>query len=75
MVVGSSISGQDISIELVNVAKEVYLSSKSLDVSEGLSRVVDKYDNLHLRPQVRYIKDSSKNLERKERKDYTRFSY
>lgn len=53
MVVGSSISGQDISIELVNVAKEVYLSSKSLDVSEGLSRVVEKYDNLHLRPQVR----------------------
>ena len=45
-------SGQDISIELVEVAKEVYLSSKSLDITSGLSKVISKYPNLHLQPQV-----------------------
>ena len=52
MVVGSSLSGQDISMELVNVAKEIYLSSKSPDVSQGLSKVIAKHDNLNLKPQV-----------------------
>lgn len=52
MVVGTSLSGQDISMELVEVAKAVYLSGKSLDISEGLSKVISKHENLHLRPQV-----------------------
>lgn len=52
MVVGNSLSGQDISMELVNMAKEIHLSAKSLNISEGLSKVISKYDNLHLRPQV-----------------------
>lgn len=52
VVVGNSLSGQDISMELVEVAKEVYLSSKSLNISEGLSKILSKHDTLHLRPQV-----------------------
>lgn len=52
MVVGNSLSGQDISMELVDVAKEVHLSSKSLDITEGLSKVISKHDNLHLRSQA-----------------------
>lgn len=52
MVVGNSLSGQDISIELVEVAKEVHLSAKSLTITEGLSKVLSKHENLHLHPQV-----------------------
>ena len=52
MVVGNSVSGRDISMELVNVAKEIHLSAKSLDISEGLSKVISKHHNLYLRPQV-----------------------
>lgn len=53
VVVGSSLSGQDISMELVDVAKEVYLSAKSTGtISRGLSKVISKHRNLHLRPQV-----------------------
>lgn len=55
VVVGNSLSGQDISIELVEVAKEVYLSSKSLNISEGLSKILSKHDTLHLRPQVQFL--------------------
>lgn len=49
---GNSLSGQDISMEIVKVAKEVYLSAKSLDVTQGLSKVISKHRNLHLYPQV-----------------------
>lgn len=52
MVVGNSLSGQDISMELVEVAKEVHLSAKSLNITEGLSKVISKHENLHLHPQV-----------------------
>lgn len=52
MIVGGSFSGQDISLELVDVAKEVHLSVKSLELSEGLTKVITKYQNLHLHPQV-----------------------
>lgn len=55
MVVGNSLSGQDISMELVEVAKEVHLSAKSLNITEGLSKVISKHENLHLHPQVIYI--------------------
>ncbi|CAI9757570.1 unnamed protein product [Fraxinus pennsylvanica] len=52
VVVGSSLSGQDISMELVDVAKEIHLSAKSLNISEGLSKVISKYDKLYLHPQI-----------------------
>lgn len=53
VVVGNSLSGQDISMELVNVAKEVHLSSKYPDnISQGLSKVISKHANLHIQPQV-----------------------
>ncbi|KAF8399551.1 hypothetical protein HHK36_015418 [Tetracentron sinense] len=52
VVVGNSLSGQDISMELVGVAKEIHLSSKSLEVSEGLSKIISKYENLHIHPQL-----------------------
>ncbi|KAK6645733.1 hypothetical protein PHAVU_L001665 [Phaseolus vulgaris] len=52
VVVGNSFSGQEISLELVKVVKELHLSSKSLDIYEGLSKVVSKYENFHLRPQI-----------------------
>lgn len=52
MVVGNSMSGQDISMELVKVAKEVHLSAKSLEITLGLSKVISNHENLHLRPQV-----------------------
>lgn len=52
VVVGNSLSGQDISMELVDVANQIHLSAKSLDISEGLSKVISKHDSLHLHPQV-----------------------
>ncbi|KAI3759274.1 hypothetical protein L6452_06967 [Arctium lappa] len=52
VVVGNSLSGQDISMELVNVAKEIHLSAKLPGVSEGLSKVISKHDNLHLHPII-----------------------
>ncbi|KAJ4960576.1 hypothetical protein NE237_020486 [Protea cynaroides] len=52
VIVGNSISGQDISLELVDVAMEIHLSAKSLEISEGLAKVISKYDNLHLHPQI-----------------------
>lgn len=53
MLVGNSFSGQDIAIELVGVAKEIHISSRSLSsITEGLSKVISKHDTLHLHPQV-----------------------
>ncbi|XVF50053.1 hypothetical protein PTKIN_Ptkin04bG0063700 [Pterospermum kingtungense] len=52
VIVGSSLSGQDISMEIVEVAKEVYLSVRSFEITEGLSKVISKHQNLHLYPQI-----------------------
>jgi cation diffusion facilitator CzcD-associated flavoprotein CzcO len=53
VVVGNSFSGQDLAMELVGVAKEVHISSRSLHtVYEGLKKVISKHDTLHLHPQV-----------------------
>ncbi|XP_051136693.1 flavin-containing monooxygenase FMO GS-OX-like 9 [Andrographis paniculata] len=62
VVVGSSYSGLDISMELVNMAKEIYLSSKTLYISEGFSKIISKYDNLHLRPQIESLREDGKVL-------------
>lgn len=60
VVVGNSLSGQDISMELVEVAKEVHLSAKSLNISEGLSKVISKHNNLHLHPQIDCLREDGK---------------
>uniref|UniRef100_A0A7C9AP22 Flavin-containing monooxygenase n=1 Tax=Opuntia streptacantha TaxID=393608 RepID=A0A7C9AP22_OPUST len=52
VVVGNSMSGHDISMEVAGVAKEVYLSVKSLDIFDGLAKVIAKYENLHLLPEI-----------------------
>ncbi|KAK6920934.1 Flavin monooxygenase-like [Dillenia turbinata] len=62
VVVGNSYSGTDISMELVDVAKEIYLSAKSLDVTEGLSKVISKHENLHLRPQIESLSEDGRVL-------------
>ncbi|KAH7858421.1 hypothetical protein Vadar_023681 [Vaccinium darrowii] len=60
VVVGNSLSGQDISMELVDVAKDIYLSAKSTEVSEGLSKVISKHENLHLCPQIDSLQEDGK---------------
>ncbi|KAL0736343.1 hypothetical protein Bca4012_012553 [Brassica carinata] len=60
VVVGNSMSGQDISMELVEVAKEVHLSAKSLDISSGLSKVISKHQNLLLHPQIESLEDDGR---------------
>ncbi|KAI3766883.1 hypothetical protein L2E82_16961 [Cichorium intybus] len=60
VVVGNSLSGQDISMELVKVAKEIHLSSKLLQVSEGLSKVISKHDNLHLHPTIESLHEDGR---------------
>ncbi|CAN7118369.1 unnamed protein product [Brassica rapa subsp. narinosa] len=60
VVVGGFISGPDISIELVKVAKEVHLSVKSLDVSPGLSKAITKHQSLHLQPQIQSLEEDGR---------------
>ncbi|KAL0342535.1 UNVERIFIED_CONTAM: Flavin-containing monooxygenase FMO GS-OX-like 9 [Sesamum calycinum] len=62
VVVGNSLSGQDISMELVNVAKQIHLSAKSLTISEGLSKVISKYHNLYLHPQIESLHEDGRVL-------------
>ncbi|CAL5444943.1 unnamed protein product [Camellia sinensis] len=62
VVVGNFMSGQDISMELVDVAKEVHLSAKSLDISEGLSKFISKHDNIHLHPVIDFLQEDGKVL-------------
>ncbi|KAM5562542.1 hypothetical protein ABKV19_017654 [Rosa sericea] len=63
VVVGTSQSGHDISMELVEVAKAVYLSARSLNnIFEGLAKVISKHDNLHLRPQIESLQEDGKVL-------------
>ncbi|KAL5987807.1 hypothetical protein ACLOJK_035561 [Asimina triloba] len=62
VVIGNSLSGQDISMELVDVAKEVHLSCKSLEISEGLSKVISKNQTLHIHPQVESLHEDGRVL-------------
>ncbi|CAI9091016.1 OLC1v1025934C1 [Oldenlandia corymbosa var. corymbosa] len=63
VVVGNSQSGQDISMELSKVAKEVYLSAKDpSNVTEGLSKVLAKSNNLHLHPMIQSIHEDGRVL-------------
>ncbi|CAI9111778.1 OLC1v1012093C2 [Oldenlandia corymbosa var. corymbosa] len=52
VIVGNSLSGQDISMALTSVAKEIHLSVKDLNVTEGLSKLISKHENLYLHPVV-----------------------
>ncbi|PKI72156.1 hypothetical protein CRG98_007475 [Punica granatum] len=46
VVVGNSVSGREISMGLMNVAKEVYLSAKSTDnISQGLSKIESRRED------------------------------
>ncbi|CAN8298645.1 unnamed protein product [Cochlearia groenlandica] len=60
VVVGNSMSGQDISMELVEVAKEVHLSAKSLVITCGLSKVISKHSNLVIHPQIESLEDDGR---------------
>ncbi|KFK27893.1 hypothetical protein AALP_AA8G443500 [Arabis alpina] len=60
VVIGCSMSGQDISIELVQVAKEVHLSAKSLDIPPGLSKVISKHENFHLHLQIESVEEDGR---------------
>ncbi|GMJ05785.1 hypothetical protein like AT5G07800 [Hibiscus trionum] len=60
VIVGNSQSGNDLSMEIVKVAKEVYLSAKSLDITEGLSKVISKHRNLHLRLQIESLHEDGR---------------
>ncbi|XP_057421602.1 flavin-containing monooxygenase FMO GS-OX-like 8 [Lotus japonicus] len=60
VVVGNSFSGQEISMDLVKVAKEVHLSSNSAYISEGLSKVIHKYQNFHLHPQIDNLQEDGR---------------
>ncbi|XP_022736309.1 flavin-containing monooxygenase FMO GS-OX-like 9 [Durio zibethinus] len=60
VIVGSSLSGQDISMEIVEVAKEVYISARSLDITEGLSKVISKHHNLHLHPMIESLHEDGR---------------
>ncbi|KAL6175454.1 hypothetical protein ACLB2K_052095 [Fragaria x ananassa] len=63
VVVGTSLSGQDISMELVEVAKAVYLSARSMNkISEGLTKVISKHDTLDLHPQIESLQEDGKVL-------------
>ncbi|XVE56871.1 hypothetical protein DITRI_Ditri04bG0045100 [Diplodiscus trichospermus] len=60
VIVGSSQSAQDISMEVVEVAKEVYLSARSFDITEGLSKVISKHHNLNLYPQIETLQQDGR---------------
>ncbi|PSS07952.1 Flavin-containing monooxygenase FMO GS-OX-like [Actinidia chinensis var. chinensis] len=61
VVVGSFVSGRDISMELLKVAKEIHLSAKSLDdLYEGLPKFISKHDNMHLHPQIDSLQEDGR---------------
>ncbi|ERN10310.1 hypothetical protein AMTR_s00177p00059450 [Amborella trichopoda] len=60
VIVGGSLSGQDICVELLNVAKEVHLSTKTLEITEGLSKVISKNKNCHLHLQIESLHEDGR---------------
>ncbi|XP_027124333.1 flavin-containing monooxygenase FMO GS-OX-like 8 [Coffea arabica] len=60
VVVGNSYSGQDISIELVPVAKDVHLSVKDLKIAEGLAKIISKHCNFYLHPQIESLQEDGR---------------
>ncbi|CAI0395088.1 unnamed protein product [Linum tenue] len=63
VMVGNSLSAQDISMELAGVAKEVHISSRSQkNLMEGFSKVISKHEKLHLRPQIESLEEDGRVL-------------
>ncbi|BAF20654.1 flavin-containing monooxygenase FMO GS-OX-like 8 [Oryza sativa Japonica Group] len=59
VIVGCSVSGAELALELRRVAKEVHLSTKSTEetITSAMSKSVARYENLHLRPQVEHLRE------------------
>ncbi|KAG6526731.1 hypothetical protein ZIOFF_016732 [Zingiber officinale] len=55
VVVGGSISGPEIALELVHVAKEVHISTKNVEIPEKLVKPVAKYEHLHWHQEIELI--------------------
>ncbi|KAK9684522.1 hypothetical protein RND81_10G215600 [Saponaria officinalis] len=62
VIVGCSLSGQDISMELAGVATHVYVSVKLGHVTPGFAKIVAKHHNLHLRPQIECVEEDGRIL-------------
>uniref|UniRef100_A0A0D9WUR3 Flavin-containing monooxygenase n=1 Tax=Leersia perrieri TaxID=77586 RepID=A0A0D9WUR3_9ORYZ len=61
VIVGCNVSGIELALELRRVAKEIHLSTKSIDagLTPAMSKLLDKYQytNLHLRPKIEHLRD------------------
>uniref|UniRef100_A0A0E0JIV9 Flavin-containing monooxygenase n=1 Tax=Oryza punctata TaxID=4537 RepID=A0A0E0JIV9_ORYPU len=57
VIVGCNVSGKEVALELRRVAKEVHLSAKSTTeaLTPSMSKMLARYDNLHLRPLVEHL--------------------
>ncbi|XP_074574494.1 flavin-containing monooxygenase FMO GS-OX-like 9 [Curcuma longa] len=55
VVVGGSISGPEIAMELVHVAKEVHISTKHVEIPQPLLKPASKYAHLHWHPQIELL--------------------
>ncbi|XP_052140232.1 flavin-containing monooxygenase FMO GS-OX-like 9 [Oryza glaberrima] len=57
VIVGCNLSGKEVALELLRVAKEVHLSSKSTKeaMTPSMSKMLARYDNLHLQPLVEHL--------------------
>uniref|UniRef100_J3MI40 Flavin-containing monooxygenase n=1 Tax=Oryza brachyantha TaxID=4533 RepID=J3MI40_ORYBR len=62
VIVGCSLSGMEIALELLCVAKEVHLSAKSTeeDMVAATSKMLSRHGNLHLRPQVEHLREDGR---------------
>ncbi|KAH9313640.1 hypothetical protein KI387_022267 [Taxus chinensis] len=58
VIIGNSQSGQDISLELLSMAKEVHLSSKSLDVVEAIRKIRANHQNFYIQCVVKSLHDN-----------------
>uniref|UniRef100_A0A0E0B8N7 Flavin-containing monooxygenase n=1 Tax=Oryza glumipatula TaxID=40148 RepID=A0A0E0B8N7_9ORYZ len=57
VMVGCGDNGKDIALDLIGVAKEVHLTTKSTEEATmpAMSKLLAKYANLHLRPHFKHL--------------------
>ncbi|KAG6530517.1 hypothetical protein ZIOFF_012756 [Zingiber officinale] len=55
VVVGGSISGSEIALEILHVAKEVHLSTKNVEIPEKLVKPVSKYAHMHRHQEIELL--------------------
>ncbi|KAF0927804.1 hypothetical protein E2562_036224 [Oryza meyeriana var. granulata] len=62
VIVGCSVSGAELALELRRVAKEVHLSAKSTGgvMASAMSKMLARYANLHLHPQIEHLCDDGR---------------